>query len=165
MIIYLDMDGVLTDFNKEYERMFGARPEEGWRRNKHFWSNWDTFIESGGFKRLDKHKDADKLLQYVHELRVPVEILTSSGGEKHHDEVTRQKIIWLCDNSIPYKANVVPGGSKKAMFAKPWHILIDDTERVVENYRKAGGTAILHYDIDVTLKELARLHLEWQGGE
>jgi hypothetical protein len=71
----------------------------------------------------------------------------------------------LCNNAISYKANVVPGGSKKAELAHPWHILVDDTERVVEKYRAAGGTAILHYDIDVTLKELSRLHLEWQGGE
>lgn len=165
MLIYLDMDGVLTDFNKEYERMFGARPEEGWRRNKHFWDNWTTFVESGGFSRLDKHPDADKLLQFVHELRVPVEILSSSGGNEHHEMVTNQKIAWLCNNGIPYKANIVPGGKKKAAYAKPWSVLVDDTPHVVEAYREAGGTAVLHFDINVTLKELSRLHLEWQGGE
>jgi hypothetical protein len=163
--IYLDMDGVLTDFEKRYYELFGLRPEEVNSRKAHFWRYFETFIEGGHFKTLDKHKDADKLLQFVHELRVPVEILTSSGGAKHHEKVTEDKITWLCNNSIPYKANVVPGGSKKAEMAKPWHILIDDTEHVVDRYRAAGGTAILHYDIDVTLKELSRLHLEWQGGQ
>jgi hypothetical protein len=159
------MDGVLTDFEKRYYELFGLRPEEVNSRKAHFWRYFETFIEGGHFKTLDKHKDADKLLQFVHELRVPVEILTSSGGAKHHEKVTEDKITWLCNNSIPYKANVVPGGSKKAEMAKPWHILIDDTEHVVDRYRAAGGTAILHYDIDVTLKELSRLHLEWQGGQ
>ena len=36
---------------------------------------------------------------------------------------------------------------------------------VVEKYRAAGGTAILHHDVDVTIRELSRLYLEWQGGE
>jgi hypothetical protein len=165
MKIYLDMDGVLTDFEKRYDELFGVRPEEVKARTKHFWSNWKAFIEGENFKTLEKHKDADTLLHFVHELRVPIEILSSSGGEQFHAEVTSQKIEWLCNNGIPYKANIVPGGSKKAELAKPWHILVDDTAHVVEKYRAAGGTAILHYDISVTLKELSRLHLEWQGGE
>lgn len=165
MKIYLDMDGVLTDFEKRYDELFGVRPEEIKARTKHFWSNWKTFIEGENFKTLEKHKDADTLLHFVHELRVPVEILSSSGGHEFHDTVTSQKIEWLCNNTIPYKANIVPGGSKKAELAHPWHILVDDTARVVEKYRAAGGTAILHYDINITLKELSRLHLEWRGGE
>lgn len=165
MKIYLDMDGVLTDFEKRYDELFGVRPVEIKHRTKHFWDNWETFVKGGNFKTLEKHAGADKLLQFVHELRVPVEILTSSGGEKFHEEVEAQKIVWLCNNSIPYKANVVAGGSKKAAFAAPWNILVDDTEHVVEKYRAAGGTAILHHDIDVTLRELSRLYLEWQGGE
>ena len=71
----------------------------------------------------------------------------------------------LFRSGIPYKANIVPGGSKKAAFASPWNILVDDTDHVIEKYRSAGGTAILHYDIDVTIKELSRLHLEWHGGQ
>ena len=159
------MDGVLTDFEKRYEELFGVRPDEVQHRTKHFWENWESFILGGNFKTLDRHAGADKLLHFVHELRVPVEILTSSGGEKFHDEVEKQKIVWLCNNTIPYKANVVPGGKKKAQFAKPWNVLVDDTPHVVEAYRAAGGTAILHFDVDVTIAELARLHLEWQGGE
>lgn len=165
MKIYLDMDGVLTDFEKRYNELFGIKPEEVTARTAHFWRNFEPFIEGGNFRTLDKHPHADQLLQFVHEMRVPVEILTSSGGDKHHERVSADKIEWLCNNGIPYKANIVPGGSKKALLAQPWHILVDDTLHVVEKYRVAGGTAILHYDIDETLKELARLHLEWQGGE
>jgi hypothetical protein len=165
MKIYLDMDGVLTDFEKRYDEMFGIRPKEVKSRTAHFWRYFEQFITTGQFKTLDKHKDADKLLQFVHELRVPVEILSSSGGEKHHECVVAQKEAWLRNNGIDYKANIVPGGSKKAAFASPWHILVDDTLHVIEKYRAAGGTAVHHYDIDVTLKELSRLHLEWQGGE
>ena len=159
------MDGVLTDFEKRYDELFGVRPKEVTSRTAHFWRYFEQFIQGGNFSTLDKHEHADTLLEFVKSLRVPVEILSSSGGDKYHSEVTWQKTVWLCNHGIPYKANIVPGGGKKAEYAQPWHILVDDTERVVEKYRAAGGTAILHYDIDVTLKELSRLHLEWQGGE
>lgn len=159
------MDGVLTDFDKRYTELFGERPTDVQRRAKHFWANWETFIRGANFSTLDKHEDADTLLHFVHKLQVPVEILSSSGGDKFHSEVAWQKITWLCNHGIPYKANIVPGGSKKAAFASPWNILVDDTDHVIEKYRSAGGTAILHYDIDVTIKELSRLHLEWHGGQ
>lgn len=165
MKIYLDMDGVLTDFEKRYIELYGARPIDVNTNTTHFWRHFDEFITTGQFKTLEKHKDADKLLQFVHELRVPVEILTSSGGEQHHECVTAQKEAWLRNNSITYKANVVPGGSKKAAFAHPWHILVDDTQHVVEKYRANGGTAILHYDIEVTLNQLAKLHTLWLKDE
>lgn len=165
MKIYLDMDGVLTDFEKKYEELFGVRPDEVKSRTKHFWSNWQQFVALNSFEHLEKHKDADRLLNFALALGVPVEILSSSGGETNHENVSMQKIKWLLNNDIRLKANIVAGGSKKAAFAQPWHILIDDTEHVVEKYRAAGGTAILHYDIDVTIRELSRLYLEWHGGQ
>ena len=44
MKIYLDMDGVLTDFEKKYEELFGVRPDEVQARTKHFWENWQEFV-------------------------------------------------------------------------------------------------------------------------
>ena len=165
MKIYLDMDGVLTDFEKRYEELYGVRPDEVQHRTKHFWDNWQSFIDGGNFTTLEKHPTADKLLAFVESLNVPVEILSSSGGEANHENVYNQKLTWLKSHDISYKPNIVPGGSKKASFASPWNILVDDTEHVVEKYRAAGGTAVLHYDIDVTIRELSKLYLEWRGGE
>lgn len=165
MKVYLDMDGVLTDFEKRYEELFGVRPVEVKHRTKHFWDNWETFIKGNNFETLDLHEGAVDLLAYVASLNVPVEILSSSGGDTFHDIVVPQKLKWLESKGIPYKANIVPGGKKKAQFAAPWNILIDDTEHVVENYRKAGGTAILHKNVVDTIAQLSQLYLEWQGGQ
>ena len=164
MKIYLDMDGVLTDFEGRYEQLFGVRPDEVKSRVKHFWDNWETFIKGNNFETLEWHKGAVELLAYVASLQVPVEILSSSGGGQFHDIVVPQKLKWLESKGIPYKANIVPGGAKKAELAQPWHILIDDTPHVIEKYRAAGGTAILHENVNDTIKQLSKLHLEWQGG-
>jgi hypothetical protein len=165
MKIYLDMDGVLTDFEKRYVEKFGEFPKEVDRRRKHFWSNWKKFVDDADFETLEKHKHADELLQAVRSLKLPVEILSSSGGGYSHEIVTDQKKVWLAKHGIDYVANIVPGGGHKAEFAGAWNILIDDTEHVIERYRKAGGTAIHHTDIATTIAQLHKLHLEWITGE
>ena len=165
MKIYLDMDGVLADFESRYVELFGVRPQDTQANNSHFWKNWRPFVAGKNFETLDFNKGAVELLAYVASLNVPVEILSSSGGGYLHDVVVPQKLKWLESKGITYKANIVPGGAKKAEFAGPWNILVDDTLRVVENYRAAGGTAIHHKDASDTIKQLGKLYLEWQGGQ
>jgi hypothetical protein len=157
------MDGVLADFDKKYEELFGVRPIDVKLRRKHFLNNWESLVKGENFIHLEKHKDADKLLTFVKTLNIPIEILSSSGGHHYHNEVAYQKLTWLNKNNIYFKANIVPSGCKKATYAHPWHILVDDTPSVINKYRAAGGVAILHYDIDVTINELSKLFLEWKS--
>ena len=164
MKIYLDMDGVLTDFNTRYIERFGAFPDCEDERRKHFWGNWKKFVDAREFETLDKHPFADKLLNAVESFRnkgVAVEILSSSGGGYSHDIVVEQKKMWLANHGITYKANIVPGGARKAEFADPWNILIDDTPKVVDNYLAHGGDAILHKDVDDTIQRLSELYTEY----
>ena len=165
MKIYLDMDGVLTDFEKRYVEKYGEFPKDLDKRRQHFWDNWKKFVDDKDFENLEKHKHCDELLAAVRSLRLPVEILSSSGGGYSHEIVTEQKKNWLKKNGIEFPANIVPGGGHKAKFAGAWNILIDDTANVIERYRKAGGTAIHHVNIEDTIKQLHALHLEWEGGE
>lgn len=165
MKVFVDMDGVLTDFNKRYVEKFGEFPKDVDSRTKHFWNNWKKFVDDRDFETLEKHEHADELLHVLRQLKVPIEILSSSGGGYSHDIVTEQKIVWLKAHGIEFPVNIVPGGGHKAKFADPWHILIDDTPRVIERYRAAGGTAILHTNIEDTVKQLLDLNLEYHGGE
>jgi len=91
-------------------------------------------------------------LKYIVSLDIPIEILSSSGGQKHHDEVKRQKEVWLKKHNIDFKANIVPGRKLKSNYAKPDIILIDDTEDVIDGFNEAGGIGILHKDTAKTIK-------------
>lgn len=142
MKIYLDLDGVITDFAGRYHELLGIKMEDVDKKDRH--SNWIKFIDDKSFEKLKMLPSAYVLLEFVGKAGVPVEILSSSGGDERHEEVTRQKMKWLSMHGINYKANIVPGGMKKAQFARPDTILVDDTDRVVENFKKAGGQAILH---------------------
>ena len=162
------MDGVLSDFEARYVELFGERPSDIQRRNKEFYAYWETFVKGKNFEVLPPHKGGVELLEYLGtEFKdIPVEILSSSGGQHFHEEVAEQKRKWLCDHGITYNPIIVPGGSKKAEYAKSlWDILIDDTERNIDKFRKAGGTGILHTNVDDTIKQLRRIHLQWIGDD
>lgn len=160
------MDGVLTNLEKRYVEKYGEFPIDANKRRRHFWDNWKKFVDDREFETLEKHPNADKLLdsmKFFEDAGISVEILSSSGGGYSHELVVEQKLKWLQKNGITYKANIVPGGGRKAKYAHPWNILIDDTEHVITRYREAGGTAIHHVEIDSTLSKLHELHLEWNN--
>jgi hypothetical protein len=85
---------------------------------------------------------------------IEVEILTSSGGEKYHNEVREQKTIWLKKQGIAFKPNVVPGRKHKKDYAGPGIVLVDDTPDVIQAFNKAGGIGILHKDLGDTIEKL-----------
>lgn len=151
------MDGVLCNFEKRFTELYG-KDALGARDRKNFTINWPNFIMDGNFESLEWFPGGKELLDFIqNETDWEVEILSSSGGEKFHSEVAAQKVVWLCDNGIPYKANIVPGRKHKTAYATPETILIDDTEDIIVNFNAAGGLGILHKDINETLAKLRTL--------
>ena len=151
------MDGVLCNFEKRFTELYG-KDALGSRDRKNFTTNWPNFIMDGNFESLEWFPGGKELLDFIqNETDWEVEILSSSGGEKFHSEVAAQKVVWLCDKGIPYKANIVPGRKHKTAYATPETILIDDTEDIIVNFNAAGGVGILHKDINETLAKLRTL--------
>lgn len=154
--IYLDMDGVLADFEGRWRTLFGEHPRES-RDRKNFSPNWENFIKEKNFATLDTWPGSVELLQFVFSLgdEVEIEILSSSGGKKFHDAVSEQKTAWLDEHGLGnIKANFVPGRGLKKDFANENSVLIDDTQDVIEAFSRAGGKAILHRDADETIRTL-----------
>lgn len=150
------MDGVLCDFEQRYFELFNETPGST-RDRKNFTPNWKTFVKGENFSTLQWYPGGKELLSFIRKYPIDVEILSSSGGEKYHGEVTVQKIKWLRDNGIEYKANIVPGRKHKKDYVTPETILIDDTPDVIEGFNKAGGHGILHKDVEKTKEMLKKL--------
>lgn len=159
--IYLDMDGVLCDFNKRFEELFGYHPgseaHASERDRKNFSPNWKNFVETRQFSTLDWFPGGKELIKYVDSLGVRVEILSSSGGIRNHSEVRDQKVEWLHSAGLIYPVNIVPGRRIKQHFSWHTNVLIDDTPDVIESFNLGTGTAILHKNVDDTIKELESL--------
>jgi hypothetical protein len=140
--LYLDMDGVIADFNKTYLK-YDPKKEDRKRFRQ-------SVMEYKIFEDLDLMPDAMLLLNHVKQVKttmnVHVEILTSMGT---HDpiqgkEAARQKQVWLNKHGITYKANFVRSKQEKANYATPTSILIDDSIGCITPFNAKGGHGILH---------------------
>ena len=148
--IYLDMDGVIADFVKRYKELYRMEPREA-EKKKEFNKFFDEFIATNQFATLDLMPGALDAITYLRKLNVPTQILSSTANEKRYDDISKQKMIWLQTHGITFTPNFVPGKKYKYKYAAPDKIIIDDTESVIEDWRKAGGIGILHKDWPTTL--------------
>lgn len=137
--LYLDMDGVLANFNKAYTKYDPLKEDR-----KKFRA---AVMEYKIFEDLEFMPGAHQLLSHVSRLRgVDVQILTSMGT---HDpvqgaEAQRQKIVWLNKNNITYKPNFTRDKIEKANYATLTSILVDDSIGCISPFIRAGGQGILH---------------------
>ena len=144
------MDGVVADFVKRYKELYRMEPKEA-EKSKKFDSFFDEFIATNQFATLDLMPGALDAITYLRKLNVPTQILSSTANEKRYDDISKQKMIWLQTHGITFTPNFVPGKKYKYKYAAPDKIIIDDTESVIEDWRKAGGIGILHKDWPTTL--------------
>ena len=162
--IYVDMDGVLVDFLKGIEKLLGHKhSEEKYKRDKHyrnrFWKvvrDYDKVDGQDFWLELDKLPDAMELWNYVK--KHDPEILTAAGTIKGAGE---QKKEWIkTELGSKIKTNVVTHSEDKGpQFGKENAILIDDMQKSIDPWVKAGGIGIRHTSAANTIKELKKLGL------
>ena len=148
--IYLDMDGVIADFDKRYKELYKIAPKDA-DTYKTFDKFFTMFIADREFAKLDLMPDALTLINYLRSLPMPTEILSSTSSEKRDAEIREQKIDWLKKHNIEFPVNLVPGKRLKRTYAQPDYLLIDDTSQNIDQWRTDGGIGILHTDALTTI--------------
>jgi hypothetical protein len=151
--IYLDMDGVIADFDRRYKTRYKMLPREA-EQHKEFDKFFTQFINDGEFATLDLMPDAMDLINFLKSLKVPTEILSSSASEKRDPDIRPQKLEWLKKNNIEFPAIIVPGKRHKKEYSNKNTLLIDDTSVNIDQWRREGGIGILHTDAFTTINIL-----------
>lgn len=157
--LYLDMDGVLCNFDKAY-RVYDPQKSD----RKRF---AQAVLEFRIFEDLEFMPDTAQLMNHVSKLvDIDVQILTSMGtfDSVQGNAAKYQKLQWLKKNNIPYKANFVRCKEEKANYATAFAILIDDSSGCINPFNRVGGHGILHTSsaqtitlLDSTIKHIRAL--------
>ncbi len=154
--IYVDADGVITDFDGYVLAKFGRRVAD-FNPKGAFWqklTHHDTHVEKF-FLNLPKMSDADVLMAFLAETGLPIRILTACGYTPK--DAKEQKIEWFAKHYPNVECIVVPKSPDKAAYATPTTILIDDRSKSIDPWMAAGGVGILHRDAESTIAVLRSL--------
>ena len=153
MIIFLDMDGVLADFDKYVCETHKFETKEKWN------DNWAGLPERM-FNDLEKMPDADQLVEYTKPYSP--QILTAMPKRDKVRFARMDKMRWAKRHYgfHSWEVNVVYR-EEKLMYATAEqyspNILVDDNYKNIEEWKKQGGAGILHTSTETTIVELQKL--------
>lgn len=141
--VYLDMDGVLADFDAQADR-YDARLENGkidWDQcsinGPDFWSKMRWLPGSQEFYR--------DVVKFCKKKGIRVGILSAI----HLDDGKTGKRMWLAKHCPEIREEdiiIVDNGGDKATYAKPYAILVDDMPKNCNAYQQAGGHTVCFTD-------------------
>lgn len=151
--IYVDMDGVLANFEKKWVEINGFDPEMTHKHKTQRKEQFRDFVKNHEFAVLDPMPDMEVLVDYLNDKLhdIPKEILSSTARDEYFETLSQQKGIWLKKHDIDWKENFVPGKKHKYKYAEKGYVLIDDDRQNIEDWNKAGGIGILHRDALTTI--------------
>lgn len=149
-MIFCDMDGVLVDFDHEFERNHGILPYKLPREQL-----WQIVLETKDYwVNLPKLKDADKLVNHLS--KYGFKILTGLPAYGY-DKAEKEKRLWMKKHYNKEDGVICCLSKDKQNFGKPKDILIDDREPNILKWEEMGGIGILHRSAEETIRKLKEL--------
>ena len=155
--IYIDMDGVVADFDSYVSALLG-RPI-GWGATQDLTDvEWERLASVDRlYFQMPLMPDATKLIAYIKSLstRFHVHFLTAVPRRSTIPSAKDDKQAWI-DKYFPgMRMDIGPYSHHKQKWCKPGDILIDDRPSNIEQWTAVGGIAIYHTgDVDASIKRL-----------
>lgn len=149
--LFLDADGVLADFDKGAQRLFGMHPRafEAKRGHGAFWKRLASAENFYG--SLSKMPDADLLFEAVKHLKPT--ILT---GLPLGSWAAPQKVAWAAEQ-FPGVPIITCLARDKHKHMNPGDVLVDDREKHRAAYEAAGVVFVHHRNAEDSIRQLAKI--------
>lgn len=157
--LYIDMDGVVADFDEYAFRTLGVPPSQGIYPD----NIWEQLAQNQRIYRdLIKTPYADQLIEECTDFALTrdYKLLFLTAVPKGNDIkwAFYDKVIWAQNYYPNIPVHFGPFSKDKHQHCQPGDILIDDRISNIEEWRAAGGIAIHHTNINSTLYELSSLY-------
>ena len=172
-VIFCDMDGVLVDFDEGYKELTGVTTQHADSQGKNeFWSLFRDSLknkdisERSYWANLDWMSDGKQLWDYIspynpYVLTAPsvnFDIPFEERYKVENNESMQGKTEWV--QRLPNMRKIYfRSAARKADFAGPNKILIDDRKDTIDSWNANGGIGILHTSTANTIKQLQELGL------
>lgn len=152
--LFIDLDGVLADFDAYYEQQFGVKLDRGLPNDPS--GMWDNITGHGSFyASLPLMPDALELWEGAKRLHPNPIILT--GCPYSVPDVERHKREWVARH-IAADAMVITCKSKdKRLHGKPGDVLVDDWHKYRPLWEEMGGVFVLHTSAADSLAKVSKL--------
>lgn len=151
MKLYLDMDGVLADFDRAYLEKFGVAASK--EANN---VDWALVKDAKNFYAgIPPMADLAELWEYAKAFNPTV--LTGIPRPESVPEAADNKRAWVAKHLGPDVPVIATRSSAKATFAKPGDVLVDDWTKYRKKWIRAGGIWITHTSAAETITELRRI--------
>ena len=172
-VIFCDMDGVLVDFDEGYKELTGVTTQHADSQGKNeFWGLFRDSLknkdipERSYWANLDWMSDGKQLWDYIKDYNpyvltapsVNFDIPFEERYKLENNESMQGKTEWV--QRLPNMRKIYfRSATRKADFAGPNKILIDDRKDTIDSWNANGGIGILHTSTANTIKQLQELGL------
>ena len=149
--IFVDLDGVLVDFDKGYKDLTGIDLNKlPFQDGKSF---WDPINKAGKefWSNLKWMKDGKKLWNFVSQFNPKILSAPSKDKSSH-----KGKQEWVSRELKNVQLILCPAKDKQK-YASNNSILIDDRIDNCERWEMAGGIAIPHTNSKITISQLIKI--------
>jgi 5'(3')-deoxyribonucleotidase len=157
--LYLDMDGVVADFDEYAESILGSLPGHNGIYPDEEWNK--IAANPRLYRDLKKTSYADRLVDECRDLAATKSyaLIFLTAVPKGNDVKWSfyDKVVWAQNYFPDIPVHFGPFSKDKWQHCQPGDILIDDRPSNIHEWRVAGGIAIHHTNIDTTLHELSKL--------
>jgi hypothetical protein len=149
--LFLDMDGVLADFDVGYGDRFGVRPSKADDN-----VDWKLVRRTANFYRdLPPMPDFKILWNEVRHLNPTV----LTGVPKTVPEAPDNKRAWVAKHMGPDVPVICCLSREKSLHGRPGDVLIDDWTKYAHLWQAMGGTWITHTSAEASLRSL--YEIDW----
>jgi hypothetical protein len=159
--IYIDMDGVVADWESLARSILGHQPKDingrwpdaEWQKVKavdHFYYQLATMARAEEMIALAR--------RFRDELGWRLNMLTALPHDDSHPEAAADKYEWIDERWPDIPVRLGPYSHDKWRHARPGDILVDDRPSNIQEWREAGGIAVhVTADYALALAELEQL--------